>query len=97
MVAQDARYHDNYLIELYHTENTKQLEGHYTDSERQLHGAALSEIISFIEGNAMESINNIPLSKLSNLIKMYAEAFENMGCHVDGRIHSMRLKITLRV
>ena len=23
MVAQDARYHDNYLIELYHTENTK--------------------------------------------------------------------------
>ena len=92
MIAQNAMYHDNCLIELYRAANTKQLEGHYTDSERQLHGIALSEIISFIEENTVESINNIPLFKLSDLTKMYAEALENMGYHVDSRIHSTRLK-----
>ena len=43
MIAQDAMYHDDCLIELYRAANTKQLDGHYTDSERQLHGVALSE------------------------------------------------------
>ena len=50
--AQDAIYHDNCLIELYRTANTKQR--HYIDSERQLHRIALSEIISFIEDNTNE-------------------------------------------
>ena len=27
----------------------QQLEGHYSDEERQMHGIALSEIVSFIE------------------------------------------------
>ena len=92
MIAQNAMYHDNCLIELYRTANSKQLEGHYTDFERQLHGIALSEIISFIEENTMEGINNIPLFKLSDLTKMYAKALENIGYHFDGRIHSTRLK-----
>ena len=38
---------------MYRTAKTKQLERHYTDSERQLHGRASSEIISFIEENTM--------------------------------------------
>ena len=53
MIAQDAMYHDNCLIEMYRTPNSKQLEGHYTDSERQLHGIALSVIIFFIEENTI--------------------------------------------
>ena len=92
MIAQDAMYHDNCLKELYRTPNSKQLEGHYTDSERQLHGIALSVIIFFIEENTIESITNIALFKLSDLTKMYDEALENMGYHVDGRIPSTRLK-----
>ena len=76
----------------YCTLQTKQLEGHYAVSERQLHGIALSEIISFIEENTMESINNILLFKLSDLTKTYAEALENVGYHVDCKIHSTRPK-----
>ena len=56
-------------MELYRTANTKQLEGHYTDSERKLHGIALSEIVSFTEENTMDSITNILLFKLSDLLK----------------------------
>ena len=44
VIAQDAIHHDNCLKELYRTANTKQLEGHYTDSEKQLHDIALSEV-----------------------------------------------------
>ena len=92
MITQDAMYHDNCLTELYRAANAKQLKGHYTNSERQLHGITLSEIISFTEENTMESITNIPLFKLFDLTKMYTETLENMGYHVDGRIHSARLK-----
>ena len=78
MIAQDAMYHDNSLVELHCTANTKQLEGHYTKSERQLHGIALSEIIFFIEENTIKSITNIPLFKFSDFTKRYAEALENL-------------------
>ena len=40
----------------------------------------------------MESINNILLFKLSDLTKTYAEALENVGYHVDCKIHSTRPK-----
>ena len=63
MIVQDAMYQDNCLAELYRTASTKQLEGHYIDSEKQLHDIALSEIISFTEDNTVESITNIPLFK----------------------------------
>ena len=53
MIAQDAMYHDKCVVEMYCTAKTKQLERHCTDSERQLHGRASSEIISFIEENTM--------------------------------------------
>ena len=42
-------HHDNCLRELYRTANTKQLEGDYPDSGKQLHGIALSEVTYFIE------------------------------------------------
>ena len=53
---------------------------HYTNPERQLHGIALSEIVTFIEQSSFENgSNNIPLLKLSDLGKIYVEILRNLG------------------
>ena len=52
----------------------------------------IKEYSDVLKENTKESIINIPLFKLSELTKMYAGAFENKGYHVDGRIHSTRVK-----
>ena len=57
----------------------KQLEGHYTDNERQLHGIALSEVANFIEQTATTSEEVIPLVKLSDLNKTYCQKLEDLG------------------
>ena len=82
MIAQDAMYHSKCITELYRRANTRQLEGHYTDPERQLHGIALSEIASFIEESSIDCGQNIPVFKLSDLNKMYVEILESLRLKV---------------
>ena len=92
MIAQDAQYHRNCLTSLYKKASTAKLEGHYTDKERQLHGIAFSEIISYIEEAYNSSETAIPLFKLSDLIKMYTESLKALGLELKERIHSTRFK-----
>lgn len=71
----------SYITEnvLYRRSNIKQLWGCYTNPERQLHGIALSEIVTFIEQNSFENgINSVPLFKLSDLVKLYVEIIKNL-------------------
>ena len=92
MIAQDAEYHRLCLLDLYRRANMKQLEGYYSDEERQIHGIAFSEIVSFIEETYNSCNDVLPLFKLSDLSKMYSRTLESLGLSIEGRIHSTRLK-----
>ena len=70
----------------------KQLEGYYFDEERQIHGIAFSEIVSFIEETYNSCNDVLPLFKLSDLSKMYSRTLESLGLSIEGRIHGTRLK-----
>ena len=69
-----------------------QLDGNYSDSERQLHGIAFSELVAFIEETTMYSSDKKSLFKLSQLNKLYCDRLRELGVEVVGRIHSTRLK-----
>ena len=93
MIAQDALYHRKCLLDLYRKANAKQVEGYYTELERQLHGITFSEIVSFIEEAFNTSGEAVPSFKLSDLNKMYCETLDSLGLKVEGIIHSTRLRI----
>ena len=92
MIAQDAMYHRGCLSNLYRNASSVQLEGHYTDQERRLHGIAFSELISFIEETVTSSQDRIPIFKLSDLRKLYCRHLEHLGILLETRVHSTRLK-----
>ena len=93
MIAQDEMYHRKCILDLYRNASAKQLEGHYTDEERQLHGIALCEVIAHIEEAPKSGEKNIPIFKLADLCKIYCRRLEELGLKVTSRIHSTRLKI----
>ena len=92
MIAQDAMYHRPCLLDLYRKASTSQLEGHYSDKERQLHGIALSELVAFLETSYISVEDKIPVFRLYDLTKFYCERLEELGLKLEGRIHSTRLK-----
>ena len=65
MIALDALYRRKYLLDPYRTANAKQPEGYYTYVERQPHGIAFSEIISFVEEAFNTSVDAVPLFNLT--------------------------------
>ena len=65
MIAQDSMYHKNCLTSLYKKANNAQLDGNYSDSERQLHG------IACIKETDVHLSDNNCLFKLSELNKLY--------------------------
>ena len=91
MIAQDAMYHLPCLLDLYRKASTSQLEGRYSDKERQLHGIAFSELVAFLE-SCISVEDKIPVFRLSDLNKFYCERLEELGLKLEGRVHSTRLK-----
>ena len=79
LIAQDAKYHRYCLNNLYRKASNIQLEGHFTNQERKLHGIAFGRVISFI-GEA--------LLKLSGLIKHFNSSLQDLGLTLQIRIHS---------
>ena len=71
IIAQDAMYYRVCLNKLYKTASSLQLDGHFTDRERNLHGIAFGEVASFIEEIVMNTTDTISAFKLSDLIKLY--------------------------
>ena len=94
MVNQEAKYHNDYLIDLYKRANAAQLHGSFTESERQLHGngIAFSELVTYIEEMVTHSSDTNFFFKLSDLTKLYSQSLETLEITLQNRIHSTRLK-----
>ena len=63
-----------------------------TGVQRQLHGIAFSEIISFIEEEFNTSWEFVRLFKLTDINKVFCETLESLGLQVEDRIHGTWLK-----
>ena len=89
VITQDALYHRKCKLDLYRKANDKQ-QWYYTGVQRQLHGIAFSEIISFIQEEFNTSWEFVRLFKLTD--KVFCETLESLGLQVKDRIHGTRLK-----
>ncbi len=92
MIAIDAMYHAKCLTALYNKANRKWLGDEFDNTEKQLHGIALAELVAFIEETYLDSENEIPLFKLADLVKMYSSRLQQLGVTINGRVHSTELK-----
>lgn len=94
MRSLDALYHLICLTRLY---NCAKLARHAAQKDgnektQQLHGIALAELISYIEGfrAQAEDSNVAPVFKLTDLVDMYTERLKLLGVDTSGRVHSTR-------
>ena len=62
MIAPDAMYHKVCLNNFYRKASAKQLEGHYMDEERKLHGTVFGQVVVFIEETVTNVNHEIPVS-----------------------------------
>ena len=62
------------------------------DVEKQLHGIALAELVSYIEEAREEKSDDALVLKLADLAKMYTQRLEQLGADVSGRLHTTELK-----
>ena len=92
MIAQDALYRAACLLKLYRNAYSAQLEGHFTDKQRQIHGIAFSQLVSFMEEAVLTSVGTIPVFNLSELVKLYFQYLKDIGLTPDFRIHSTQFK-----
>ena len=92
MVNQEAKYHNNCMIDLYKRANAAQLHGSFTESERQLHGIAFSELVTYIEEMVTHSSDTKFFFKLSDLTKLYSQSLETLGIALQNRIHNTCLQ-----
>ena len=53
---------------------------------------AFGLVVSFIEDSSMTSVDKIHVFKLSDLVKTYHTNLEELGIHLETRIHSKQLK-----
>ena len=67
-------------------------EGHFTNDERKLLGITFGREISFFEEVLLNTIDTIPVFKLSHLIKHYNSSLQDLGLTLQTRIHSTRFK-----
>ena len=90
LIAQDAKYHR--LTDLYRKASNIQLEGHFTNDKRKLHGIVFGRVISFNEEALLNITDTIPVFKLSDLIKHYNSSLQDLGLTLQTRMHSTRFK-----
>ena len=95
MIAQHAMYHKVCLSNFYQKASAKQLEGHYTDEERKLHDTEFGQVVTFIEETVTNATHEIPVFKLSDLVKLYNAQQKELGVHLETRIPSTRFKLRL--
>ena len=65
-----------------------ELEGHFTNDERKLHGIAFSRVISFIEEALLNNTDTMSVFKLSDLIKHYNSSLQELALTLQTRIHT---------
>ena len=89
MIAIEAHYYTKCLISYYHKSRTKN-EEYQHNPNAVLYGAALAEIVAFVEEQRIES--EITVFKLANLIKMYYNHLEELDLERGNRINSTHFK-----
>jgi len=94
MVAQDAKYHRNCLVNLYNrVRKIKEMSSKSSNDEQALvEGLAFAQLVVFIE-EALAEGETAPVFKLADLAQLYASRMEQMlGVKYDRRVHTTRLK-----
>jgi len=92
MVAQEAKYHRNCLLNLYNrARKTREMAGKGADNERTIAGLAFAELVMFIEDAHVDD-EVAPVFKLADLVQLYTARMEQLGVKLDSRVHSTRLK-----
>lgn len=94
MVAIDAMYHAKCLSALYNDVRTKESKSKSKEekSYSSLHGLAFASLVSYLE-EYPPGDNDVNVFKLADLVKLYSERLENLGCpksHTN--VNSTRLK-----
>ena len=89
LIAQDVKNHRYCLTNLYRKASNIQLEGHFTNDERKLHGIAFGRVISFIEEVLFNTADAIPVFKLSDLIKHYNSSLQDLGLTLETRTNTI--------
>ena len=87
LIAQDAKYHR--LTDLYRKASNIQLEGHFTNDKRKLHGIVFGRVISFNEEALLNITDTIPVFKLSDLIKHYNSSLQDLGLTLETRTNTI--------
>ena len=73
------------LNKLHKTASSLQLDEHFTDRERKLHGIAFGEVVSLIKEIVMNTTDTIPAINLSDLIKPYDAHLKDLGITLETR------------
>ena len=64
LIAQDAKCNCYCLTNIYRKASNIQLEGHFTNDERKLHGVAFGRVISFIEEALFNTADAVPVFQI---------------------------------
>ena len=88
LIAQEAKYHTQYLVSLYNKTRDAKLSKE-TDLDRANHGIALAKLVCYIDEIRAE--NEVVL-KMLDLTNLYSNKFQQLGTNITRRVHSTRLK-----
>ena len=93
IVAQDAKYHQNCLVNLYNCVwKIKVMSGKSSNDEQATEGLAFAKLVVFIEEPLTDG-EMAPIFKLADLAQLYASRMEQMlGVKYVRRVHTTRLK-----
>ncbi|KAG0730358.1 hypothetical protein GWK47_028416 [Chionoecetes opilio] len=92
MVAQEAKYHRNCLLNLYNrARKIKEMADKNKDDEHAIAGLVFAELVVFIEEAHMDDETS-PVFKLADLAQLYTSRMEQLGVKHEGRVHTTRLK-----
>ena len=89
LIAQEAKYHTRCLASLYNKARDTHVRESTADDVN--HGIAFAGLVSYIEDAYMDNLV-APVFKLKLLVDLYTSRLEQLGTHVDGCVHSGRLK-----
>ena len=91
LVAQEASYHSSCLLSLYKTAGNieQNVEGY--ESNRQMDGIVLAELLAFLE-DSRANVEGVKVFRLADLANMYTSWMEQLGADMAGHLHTTRLK-----
>jgi hypothetical protein len=91
LVAQEAKYHQHCLIQLYNRERAAVRAQQPNEHDGSIHGIAFAELISYIE-DVRNANDQCPIFKLADLVKLYTICINQFEREDLSRVNSTRLK-----